>query len=89
VTVVGTQRPVDTLISFPNAPNTAAMPAPKAAIVVLFGGFALLTSMYGVQPPELVAYFKDKTFLVIAAFGAGIAAVFGAFGKLISVSTGR
>jgi hypothetical protein len=60
-----------------------------AAIVVLFGGFALLTSMYGVQPPELVAYFKDKTFLVIAAFGAGIAAVFGAFGKLISVSTGR
>ena len=60
-----------------------------AAVVVLFGLFALATSMYGVRPPDTIAWFGDKTLLIILAIGLAVPVLFGAFGKLFSMSAGR
>jgi hypothetical protein len=58
------------------------------AIVLLFAVFALVAGLYGTVP-DTVAYFADKSFVIILAFGLGLAVVCGAFGKLISMSMGR
>ena len=58
------------------------------AVVLLFATFALAAGLYGTTP-DSVAYFADKSFLIILAFGLGLAVIFGAFGKLISMSMGR
>jgi hypothetical protein len=58
------------------------------ALVLLFATFALTAGLYGTTP-DTVAYFADKSFFIIVAFGLGLAVVCGAFGKLISMSMGR
>jgi hypothetical protein len=57
---------------------------------LLFGLFALVNAMVGYQP-DAVSYFadKDNAFLTIVGMGLVVAFIFGAFGKLISVSTAK
>jgi hypothetical protein len=54
---------------------------------LLFGLFALINGVVGVQP-DLIKSFdgKDNAFLIIFAIGAAVAATFLVFGKLISMS---
>jgi hypothetical protein len=60
------------------------------ALFLMFGLFALITSVMGVQP-DAVSYFseKDNAFVLIVGMGAAVAVLFLAFGKLIGMSARR
>jgi hypothetical protein len=56
---------------------------------LLFGFFALINAMSGVHPDAVTYFDGPNAFVKVFGIGLVVAILFGAFGKLISISTSR